>query len=101
MDLLRQAAIMGMDLGHPRAVILLDLHSELDGRATAVRDGAEAVIRRVVHFFHLPSDTICGNLVVVKARSSKVVAAAATWHLGRTRRTGSARPARRRPTWRR
>jgi carbohydrate diacid regulator len=68
-DLFRQSEIMGMDLRRPRAVILLDR-----GAAAGV-DDAEALIDRVVQFFHLPSDTICGyigngEVVILKASST-------------------------------
>jgi carbohydrate diacid regulator len=68
--LLRQAQIMGMDLSRPRAVILLD--SGID----CSPEDVERVIRRIVQFFHLPNDTICGYLganevVVLKAASNR------------------------------
>jgi carbohydrate diacid regulator len=68
-DLFRRAEIMAMDLGRPRAVILVDRGPR------AGRDLAEGVIRKVVQFFHLPSDTICGyigdgEVAILKASST-------------------------------
>jgi carbohydrate diacid regulator len=69
---LRQAEILGMDLHRPRAVLLVHLSPP---PRTSARDWGEAVIRGIVRFFHLPSDTICGYLgaqevVVLKASST-------------------------------
>jgi carbohydrate diacid regulator len=69
---IRQAEILGMDLRRPRAVLLLDVNPPA---STPARDWGEAVIRGIVRFFHLPSDTICGYLgsrevAVLKASST-------------------------------
>ena len=73
---IRQAEILGMDLRRPRSVLLLDLSPP---PRTPARDWGEAVIRGIVRFFHLPSDTICGYLgghevAVLKASSTSDLA---------------------------
>jgi carbohydrate diacid regulator len=80
---LRQAEILGMDLRRPRAVLLLDITPPT---TTPARDWGEAVIRGIVRFFHLPSDTICGYLgghevAVLKASSTGDLAPWACRHL--------------------
>jgi carbohydrate diacid regulator len=68
----RQAEILGMDLDRPRAVLLVD---QAPPPGTRAREWGEAIIRGIVRFFHLPSDTICGFLgnhevAVLKASST-------------------------------
>jgi carbohydrate diacid regulator len=68
--LLRQADIMGMDLTRPRAVILLKCRTECE------RAYAERLIQRIVTFFQLQSDAICGyvgagEVVILKATSTR------------------------------
>jgi carbohydrate diacid regulator len=81
----RQARILGLDFGPPRAVITIDAssyilsspspqHPELAD--TQARRHARAVIDTVVSFFHLPNDTICaymggGEVVVLKASNTR------------------------------
>ena len=80
---LRTGQLLGMDLNLPRAVILIDAadyilsgdacESETDEARIPRR--AQVVIKGVVNFFHLPSDTICadigdGEIVVLKASST-------------------------------
>jgi carbohydrate diacid regulator len=76
--ILREAKILGMDLGPPRAVLLIDA---TDFIARAEEDPARRqrqarrLIESVVHFFKLPSDTICahlsdGEVAVLKASNS-------------------------------
>lgn len=82
-NILRTGQLLGMDLNLPRAVILIDAadyilggdecHSET-GEARIPRR-AQAVIKGVVNFFHLPNDMICadigdGEIVVLKASST-------------------------------
>jgi carbohydrate diacid regulator len=84
-DLLREGQILGMDLSRPRAVLLIDGVNHVRAEQTsstlsedsALRDwlAAQTVIRRIVHFFSLPSDAICaylgkGEIAVLKASSS-------------------------------
>jgi carbohydrate diacid regulator len=80
---IRQAEILGMDLRRPRAVLLLDVKGQI---STPAREWGEAVIRGIVRFFHLPSDTICGYLgshevAVLKASSTADLAPWACPHL--------------------
>lgn len=88
--ILRDAKVLGMDFGPPRAVILIDasnyiLSSQESGRVEAadaqLRRRAQLVIGSVVSFFHLPNDTICayigdGEVAVLKASNTKNLA---TW----------------------
>jgi carbohydrate diacid regulator len=81
--LVRQARLLGMDVGPPRAVILIDAgRYVLDDGAiekssqdqTARR--AQKVIDGVVSFFQLPNDTICayigdGEVAVLKASDTR------------------------------
>ncbi len=83
--LLHQARFLGMDLTPPRAVLLIDATEYVlasgDGQRSAVDDKqvqrqAQSVIDRVVSFFHLPNDTICGyvgdgEIAVLKASNTK------------------------------
>lgn len=95
-DILRDAQILGMDLGRPRAVILIDAadyiltgdrSSTLELSNTQIWRRAECIISSVVSFFHLPSDTICayignGEVAVLKASSSRDLAAWTTQNDG-------------------
>ncbi len=86
--ILRDAKVLGMDFGPPRAVILIDaskyiLSSQSSGRVEAadaqLRRRAQLVIGSVVSFFHLPNDTICayigdGEVAVLKASNTKNLA---------------------------
>ncbi|MCU0491131.1 MAG: helix-turn-helix domain-containing protein [Chloroflexaceae bacterium] len=88
-DILRDAAILGMDFSPPRTVILIDaaayiLHDSesLPGESAdaQIRQRAQTVIRGVVSFFHLPNETICaylgdGAVAVLKASDTKNLAA--------------------------
>ncbi|MEF2277452.1 helix-turn-helix domain-containing protein [Deinococcus sp. YIM 134068] len=75
----RQARRLGLDLGPPRAVILIDasayvLAPEQDPARGTQR--AQLVVSSVVNFFHLPNDTICaslgeGEVAVLKASDSR------------------------------
>ncbi|HEY7293417.1 MAG TPA: helix-turn-helix domain-containing protein [Dehalococcoidia bacterium] len=83
---LREGQILGMDLGRPRAVILIDAADFILSTRGAGRRGAETaaeraatrarlVIASIVSFFNLPSDTICGyigdgEIAVLKASTS-------------------------------
>lgn len=77
--LLRQARILGMDLGPPRAVILIDASAYLLGPGQdpdRVQQRAQLVVGSVVNFFRLPNDTICayigeGEVAVLKASDTK------------------------------
>jgi carbohydrate diacid regulator len=81
--LVRQARLLGMDVGPPRAVILIDA-ARLVLRADASEEGgqeqaarrAQALIDEVVNFFQLPNDTICayigdGEVAVLKASDTR------------------------------
>jgi len=82
---LHEAALLGLDLTPPRAVILIDaadyiLTPDAAHSATAldaqVRQRAQHIIGIAVSFFILPSDTICGYLgdgvvAVLKASDSR------------------------------
>jgi carbohydrate diacid regulator len=88
--IMHQARFLGMDLTPPRAVILIDaadyVLSSNDSRRPSgdevqVQRQSQAVIDRVVSFFHLPNDTICayvgdGEIAVLKASNTKNLA---TW----------------------
>lgn len=79
--LVREAQILGMDLAHPRVVILIDADDyilapvrgvQLDPSDPRIWRRAQLVIGRVVDFFELPNDTICayigdGEVAVLKA----------------------------------
>jgi carbohydrate diacid regulator len=83
--ILREGQILGMDFTPPRAVILIDAadyilnpgrRSCTTSRETRIRRYAQAVVRCVVEFFHLPSETICahigdGTVAVLKASSTQ------------------------------
>ncbi|WP_200868151.1 PucR family transcriptional regulator [Deinococcus phoenicis] len=77
--LLRQARILGMDLGPPRAVILIDASRYLLGPGqdpARVQQRAQLVVGSVVNFFRLPNDTICayigeGEVAVLKASDTR------------------------------
>lgn len=77
--LLRQARILGMDLGPPRAVILIDAAPFLLGPEQdpeRVQQRAQLVVGGVVNFFRLPNDTICayigeGEVAVLKASDTR------------------------------
>ncbi|MBC8076620.1 MAG: helix-turn-helix domain-containing protein [Chloroflexales bacterium] len=79
-----EARIFGMELGTPRAVILIDasdfILSPDGGRGETtdaqIRRRAQALIGSVVSFFNLPNDTICtylgdGALAVLKASNTR------------------------------
>lgn len=77
--LLRQARILGLDLGPPRAVILIDATRYLLGPGqdpARTQQRAQLVVGSVVNFFHLPNDTICayigaGEVAVLKASDTR------------------------------
>jgi carbohydrate diacid regulator len=82
--ILRESQILGMDLTRPRAVILVNaadyiLACEEDrpGMSEAcIQQRAQYVINTIVHFFHLPDETICayignGEIAILKASSSQ------------------------------
>ncbi|MEX2543454.1 MAG: helix-turn-helix domain-containing protein [Trueperaceae bacterium] len=80
--LVRQARLLGMDVGPPRAVILIDagrfvLDSGVEESAQAeIARRAQKVIDGVVSFFQLPNDTICayigdGEVAVLKASDTR------------------------------
>jgi carbohydrate diacid regulator len=82
-NVLRTGQLLGMDLNLPRAVILIDAADYILGGDEYQRETgeariprrAQAVIKGVVNFFHLPNDTICayigdGEIVVLKASST-------------------------------
>ncbi|MEX2536451.1 MAG: helix-turn-helix domain-containing protein [Trueperaceae bacterium] len=80
--LVRQARLLGMDIGPPRAVILIDAgryifdgETEDRGRDDIARRG-QTVIDEIVSFFQLPNDTICayigdGEVAVLKASDTR------------------------------
>lgn len=81
---LNRAKALGMDLIPPRAVILINAASYILGDDSSGYEPSEldqqrrtqAVIRSIVRFFHLPSDTICadlgqGEVCVLKASDTK------------------------------
>jgi carbohydrate diacid regulator len=84
-ELLRQARILGLDLGPPRAVILIDASRYLlepvgapqpEETSGLAKQRARHVISSVVGFFRLPDDTICGyicegEIAVLKASDTK------------------------------
>jgi carbohydrate diacid regulator len=82
--IMHQARFLGMDLNPPRAVILIDaadyVFSSNDSRRPSAQVQAQrqsqAVIDRIVTFFHLPNDTICayiggGEIAVLKASNTR------------------------------
>jgi carbohydrate diacid regulator len=83
--ILERAKYLGIDLNPPRAVILIDAADYILDSATSLphelselehQRRAQTVIRSIVSFFHLPSDTICadlkqGKIAVLKASDSK------------------------------
>jgi carbohydrate diacid regulator len=83
--ILREGQILGMDFTPPRAVMLIDAADYIldpgqrrrtTSRETRIRRSAQAVVRCVVEFFHLPSETICahigdGTVAVLKASSTQ------------------------------
>lgn len=91
-DVLRQAKALGLDLGPPRAVILIDAANYVlgpeggtQGEAPPVeeevRRRTQLVIASVVGFFKLPTDTIVaaigeGEVAVLKASNTRNLA---TW----------------------
>jgi carbohydrate diacid regulator len=85
--ILEQARIFGMDLGTPRAVILINASDfilapdSVPGEPSdmQIRRRAQAVISSTVSFFHLPNDTICaylgdGEVAVLKASNTRNLA---------------------------
>ncbi|MGN6362340.1 MAG: PucR family transcriptional regulator [Thermomicrobiales bacterium] len=74
----REAKILGMDLGPPRAVLLIDATdfiARTEGDPARGQRQAQRLIESVVRFFKLPSDTICahlsdGEVAVLKASNS-------------------------------
>ncbi|ACZ41065.1 transcriptional regulator, CdaR [Thermobaculum terrenum ATCC BAA-798] len=79
-SIIRQAQILGMDLNLPRAVLLIDASKYiLGGDDRQLQQKVNTIIRSIVDFFMLPSDTICGyigegEVVVLKASSSRDLA---------------------------
>ncbi|PZR97490.1 MAG: CdaR family transcriptional regulator [Chloroflexi bacterium] len=83
--ILREAQILGMDLGPPRVVILIDAADYIlappsrgvgNPSEARIRRRAQLVIGNVVDFFELPNDTICayignGEVAVLKASNRK------------------------------
>jgi|SRR5579872_3170933 len=83
--ILREAQILGVDLGPPRAVILIDASEYILGgeKVDRVEPSDPRVARRVqlvigsvVDFFELPNDTICayignGEVAVLKASNKQ------------------------------
>ena len=82
--ILRQAQMLGLDFGPPRAVILIDAKDYICGSPHPERPVSEAQMQRraqfiigsVVGYFHLPNDTICaylgdGEMAVLKASNTK------------------------------
>lgn len=83
--ILSRAKHLGIDLGPPRAVILIDAADYILQKNTGLdqqileleqRRRTQSVIDSVVSFFHLPNDTICadlgqGNVCVLKASDTK------------------------------
>ncbi len=79
----RESKLLGLDLGLPRAVILIDaadyILQDTDGVTrvdTEVQRRAQVIIGSIVNFFHLPNDTICayigeGEVAVLKASDTK------------------------------
>lgn len=79
----RESKLLGLDLGLPRAVILIDaadyIVRDADGVTrvdTEVQRRAQVIIGSIVNFFHLPNDTICayigeGEVAVLKASDTK------------------------------
>lgn len=79
----REAKLLGLDLGLPRAVILIDaadyILQDADGTTrvdTEVQRRSQVIIGSIVNFFHLPNDTICayigeGEVAVLKASDTK------------------------------
>ena len=79
----RESKLLGLDLGLPRAVILIDaadyILQDPDGVTrvdTEVQRRAQVIIGSIVNFFHLPNDTICayigeGEVAVLKASDTK------------------------------
>ena len=88
--ILREAKVLGMDFGPPRAVILIDAADYIFGDGgsnrreaadSQIRRRAQLVISSIVSFFHLRNDTICayigdGEVAVLKASNTKNLA---TW----------------------
>lgn len=87
-DILREGAILGMNLRIPRAVILLDASDYIlaTEAAALVLPGDDRIPRRVqyiiasiVSFFNLPNDTICasigrGEVAILKAATTQDLA---------------------------
>lgn len=83
----RESKLLGLDLGLPRAVILIDatdyIVHDADGVTrvdTALQRRAQVIIGSIVNFFHLPNDTICayigeGEVAVLKASDTKSLTA--------------------------
>lgn len=81
--LVRQARLLGMDVGPPRAVILIDAGRFVLDEGTIEQSSQEdtahrarKVIDGVVSFFQLPNDTICayvgdGEVAVLKASDTR------------------------------
>ncbi len=78
--ILRQAKLLGLDLVPPRAVILIDAADFiLAAEGAEIERRARIVIRSIVSFFTLPSDTICaylgdGAVAVLKASNTRNLA---------------------------
>jgi carbohydrate diacid regulator len=86
--IMREARLLGLDFGPPRAVILIDaadyilkhpdngVHTATDAE---IQRRAQVVIGSIVDFLHLPNDTICayigaGEVVVLKASNTQSLA---------------------------
>lgn len=83
--ILREARLLGLDFGPPRAVILIDAADYILNQAgdqsgadldPEVQQRAQVIINSVVNFFLLPNDTICayigaGEVAVLKASNTR------------------------------
>jgi carbohydrate diacid regulator len=79
-DVMREAQLLGMDLGRPRAVLLIDASEYILGSRTGTDRQdllrARLVISSIVRFFTLPDETICayigdGEVAVLKASATQ------------------------------
>ena len=84
-DTLFRAKLLGLDLSPPRAVLLIDAtqyllsFSSTNGHQTSeiqIHYRTQAIINKVIDYFHLPSDTICaylgeGMVAVLKASDTQ------------------------------
>jgi carbohydrate diacid regulator len=86
--IMREARLLGLDFGPPRAVILIDaadyILGHVDGSTRTateveIQRRAQVVIGSIVDFLYLPNDTICayigaGEVVVLKASNTQSLA---------------------------